>query len=308
MLPSFTPNEQGAGALAPAPRARLSLLDSALHYTSLGWHVFPVAGIGDGRCSCGRGCGNPGKHPLTPHGLHDATTDRLQLARWWHRWPDANVAIACGPSGLAVIDVDPAHDGWASLGRLHDAGYQWARTATVRTGGGGVHLYFVRNLDVHNSASSLPGVPFPIAGIDLRGIGGYVVAPPSRHRSGRSYVWLGSDTAALGPLWLRPPPPPPHLRPRPLLEPTGCTRYGLAALRDEVDRVRRASVGCRNNELNRAAFSLGQLVATEHLEEALVWGTLREAALAVGLSEVETERTLTSGLNAGIRAPRQAWA
>src|SRR5947207_440975 len=73
---------------------------------------------------------------------------------------------------------------------------RWTPTATVRTGGGGVHLYFVRNADVHNSASSLPGVSFPLAGIDLRGVGGYVVAPPSRHRAGRRYVWLGADARA----------------------------------------------------------------------------------------------------------------
>ena len=302
-MPSFSPDQQGAGASAPAPFARGSLLGAAIGYASLGWHTFPVAGVRDGCCTCGRTCGNPGKHPLTAHGLHDATTDDLKLARWWQRWPDANVAVACGPSGLAVIDVDPAHDGWTSLGRLHDAGYRWSPTATVRTGGGGVHLYFVRDAEVHNSASSLPGVPFPIAGIDLRGVGGYVVAPPSRHRSGRRYAWLGGDAPAPAPLWLHPAPAP-RSRPRPSLEPNGCTRYGLAALRDEADRVRRASVGCRNNELNRAAFSLGQLVAAEHLDEAMVWGTLREAALAAGLSELEAERTLASGLNAGLRTPR----
>jgi len=142
------------------------LVDVALEYAERGWYVFPlVAG---------------GKTPLTAHGLKDATTDSEQIGEWWTRWPDANVGIATGRgSDLVVVDVDPRHGGTlASLGEL-------PRTARVRTGGGGWHLYFryPQGEDVRNSSNKVA------PGIDVRGEGGYVVAPGSLHESGRRYEW-----------------------------------------------------------------------------------------------------------------------
>jgi hypothetical protein len=69
--------------------------------------VFPTHGVIDGRCSCGKSdCESSGKHPLTPNGFKDATTDERRLLHWHQRWPDANWAVACG-SLVAVVDVDP---------------------------------------------------------------------------------------------------------------------------------------------------------------------------------------------------------
>jgi hypothetical protein len=86
------------------------MLEAALAYARDGLHVFPLhdadAGAA-GACSCGRSdCHSAGKHPRTGHGHRDASTDPQQIRRWWAMWPDANIGIASGESGLVVIDVD----------------------------------------------------------------------------------------------------------------------------------------------------------------------------------------------------------
>jgi hypothetical protein len=295
------------GEVGRAPTSRPDPLAAALSYAARGWPVFPVAGIVGGRCSCGRlECDHVGKHPLTRHGLHDATTDGVAIEGWWQRWPEANVGISTGPAQLVVIDVDPANGGWESLSRLYDAGYRWRCTWIVVSGGGGVHFYFGagKSDPLRNTAGALPGVPFPLPGIDLRAAGGYVVAPPSAHGSGGRYRWLERpEDIAPAPGWLRPAPrvsratapPPTHV---------GDTPYGLAAVAGEVAHVRLAPVGSRNHELNRAAFALGQLVGAGHLTHDITSAALVDAAIAAGLPEREAQRTVDSGLAAGQARPR----
>jgi hypothetical protein len=81
--------------------------------------------------------------------------------------------------------------------------------------------------------------------------------------------------------------------------------YAEAALRGELERIRRAPVGARNHTLNAAAFSIGTLVGAGLLAGSDVSTSLLRAALAVGLSDSEARRTITSGLEAGIRQPRR---
>lgn len=93
------------------PAIKLSKLGrSALLYASqYGFRVFPLHSIVEGKCSCGApDCTGtkPGKHPRTPRGSSDATTDSGIIANWWAKWPDAHIAIATG-KGLVVIDIDP---------------------------------------------------------------------------------------------------------------------------------------------------------------------------------------------------------
>lgn len=94
---------------------------TALRYAKHGWHVFPCWWPQLGQCACGdTDCHSPAKHPISqaaPHGFHDATTDLDQVADWWIRWPQANVAIALGTSGLLVLDVD-GPDGASTLHQL----------------------------------------------------------------------------------------------------------------------------------------------------------------------------------------------
>ena len=141
-------------------------------------------------------CEPGGKTPLTYNGFWDATTDPRRVEIWWDRWPYANVGVPTGErSGLLVLDVDPRDGGPQSLVALERAHGPLPRTARARTGGGGVHVYFryPAGEEVRNSAGRLG------PGLDVRGEGGYVVAPPSRTRS--AYDWLDRAPPA-DPAWL----------------------------------------------------------------------------------------------------------
>jgi len=170
-------------ALAALGAPDAGRLAAALAYAARGWRVLPLhTPQPGGGCSCrDRACASPGKHPRTMHGLRDATTDEEAIRRWWRMWPDANVGIATG-DGLAVLDVDPRNDGDASLADLEDR-YGEIRTLIARTGGGGLHLYLAAPGDLRTRPGFLPG-------LDLKAAGGYVVAPPSLHASGRRYEWV----------------------------------------------------------------------------------------------------------------------
>lgn len=152
-----------------------------------GWSVIPIAPAG--------------KRPLIlwePYQHRRALPG--ELARWWARWPEANLGVVTGAvSGLVVLDLDPAKGGEASLAELEAEHGRLPATFEVATGGGGRHLYFRH-----------PGGRVPCAvglrpGLDLRGDGGYVVAPPSIHASGRPYRPVaGGEGRPLAPLpgWL----------------------------------------------------------------------------------------------------------
>lgn len=129
-----------------------------------------------------------------------ATRDEVKT--WCQRWPQCNVGIVTGEiSGLVVLDIDPKHGGAASLTKLIQEHGPLPHTVEAHTGGGGRHLYFSHPGGVvRNKVGLAPG-------IDLRGDGGCVVAPPSTHVSGKSYEWLpGHDPthAVLAPMpgWL----------------------------------------------------------------------------------------------------------
>ena len=173
-----------------------SWLNAALRYAERGLYVIPLYGIDDlGACRCARpDCHSPGKHPLTPHGLKDASRDPLILRDWWELWADANVAVVTGAmSGVIVLDVD-GEPGTLTLGTLPSLPASWhSRT------GRGEHYWF------RHPGGVLPNAVRLRPGLDLRGDGGYVVVPPSRHVTGRPYEWIVSpDDAALAdpPPWL----------------------------------------------------------------------------------------------------------
>ena len=161
-------------------------LNLALLYASLGWQVFPLHAMQGDACSCGnQQCSSPAKHPRTRRGHKDASSDDRQIRTWWKRWPDANVGIATGQgSGLVVIDIDPRHGGtdtWEALKSELEVPETWE----VGTGGGGIHAYFL----YPDGASISIGAGVLGSGVDHRGDGGYVVAPPSNHASGGDYFW-----------------------------------------------------------------------------------------------------------------------
>lgn len=146
--------------------------EAALAYAAHGWPVFPVA--------------PRAKRPLTEHGKDDASADRERVVKWWKRWPDAGVAIATGQvSGLAVVDVDPRNGGDDGIEDLEAKHGRLPDSPVVLTGAGGTHSYFGHPGGEVPCRSNLGG----FRGVDLKGDGGYVVAPPSIHPSGIAYTW-----------------------------------------------------------------------------------------------------------------------
>jgi hypothetical protein len=120
-------------------------------------------------------------------GFTDATTDTGIIRNWWARTPDANVAIRTGDQladgrFLAILDIDPRHHGDETLAAFESKHGPLPATWRVMTGGGGVHYYLASSEPLRNSAGLIG------EGIDVRGVGGYALAPPSNHRSGVAYT------------------------------------------------------------------------------------------------------------------------
>ena len=290
------------------PPARSPAALAAVEYAGRGWAVVPCHAPGAGGfCSCRHpDCASPGKHPRVPTGLHAATTDQATIAAWWRRWPTANVAIRTGAaSGLVVIDIDPPHGGDVSLAGLTAQHSDDMPAVSVRTGSGGSHIYLAHPGGlVRNTAGRLGD------GIDVRGDGGYVIAPPSRHPSGGSYAWAGSGpTIGTPPPWLVAALQPPASRfepsPSTATLPVDGSAWARAALQRELDLIRHAAPGKRNTTLNRASFSLGQIAAGGSLDADEVTAVLVEAGTGIGLGERESRLTVASGMAAGSRSPRR---
>jgi hypothetical protein len=285
------------------PSARRPI-DAAIVYARRGWPVFPCHTAGPvAGCSCGGlDCASPGKHPRVRGGLHASSTEPGVIRGWWARWPRANVAVRTGSaSGLVVVDIDPAHGGDDALAELTAVHGPMPSGRTVRTGSGGRHLYFRHPGGlVRNDAGRLLG-----RGIDIRGDGGYVVAPPSRLGTGSYAVVAHAGTIPELPEWvlerLAERERRPAVQRRDVQAPTAWAR---AAFDGEVDRVRTAVEGTRNDTLNRVAYRLGQIIGAGGLEEAEVEGALVSEAVAIGLGEREAIRTVRSGLLAGEATPR----
>jgi hypothetical protein len=129
-----------------------------------------------------------------PHGYRDASSDPEVIINWWRRAPRANVGIACAPSALLVIDIDPRNGGDETLGALKRKLGDLPTTWRALTPGGGLHYYLN-----HREPGELHGLG---AGIDIK-YHGYVVAPPSIHPNGHRYRWdLGAhplETHLVGP-------------------------------------------------------------------------------------------------------------
>ncbi len=295
----------------PRELPRPDLPGAALRYAATGIAVLPLhTPRPGGVCSCRERaeCGSSGKHPRLRHGQRDSSTDPRLIRAWWRQWPDANIGLTTG-AVLDVCDID-TNDGLAAvldiLNVIRPAG------PLVRSGRGW-HLWF--------AASNLPSRVGLLPGVDWRGRGGYVVAPPSRHMSGRRYLFQQPWTNPVLPACPQPLqrlvlPPAPAVVPAGIDAITDLDRYTQAALDGELQRIhdaprplirngQRVSGGGRNNAVHLAAFRLGQLAARGHIDEAAVRERLTRAATDVGLSTTESRRTITSGWRAGLSRPRR---
>lgn len=203
----------------------MSVLEWARDYVRHGWYVFPVHGIdANGACTCGKGHDeaagdrDKGKHPVLRNGVKGASLDPAKLEEWWGEGSegkgDWNIGIRTGElSGITVLDVDVAEgklggETWAAL----TAEKGEPDTLMATTGSGGVHAFFAYNSALNTSSNTLG------PGVDCRNDGGYVVAAPSRHRSGGTYTWVNwasfDEPRAEGGLGGHLPPLPAHLSKR----------------------------------------------------------------------------------------------
>jgi hypothetical protein len=236
-----------------------------------------------------------------------ATTSRDRIWWWWRQHPDDNVAIATGPAGLVVVDLDVAGPDEEPPARHHSArggldvfgslaaehGYVPGSTWTVETPSGGRHLYFL--------APATGGPWRNTAGrlgwhIDTRAAGGYVVAAGSVIR-GRPYRLIHDPGPIELPAWIAQRLAPPEA-PAPARAPKG-RGYAFAALAGEVQRVLDAPVGQRNAALNRAAWNLARHIATGILDRGDVEAALQVAGEAAG---GQTSTGVTATIRSAIEA------
>lgn len=280
-----------------------NLLAAALSYAGRGWRV----------------------HPLYPRDkiprLNDwptrATCDPEIIRGWWARWPSSNIGLATG-DGLLVVDVD------GDLGRaaLLEHGWDIPPTAYVQTGraDGGNHYY------LQGDGRSF----YPHPSVEVKGVGGNIVAPPSVHPSGSVYAWAPGASPddrriAPAPAWstktTTPATPAPARRADARLpEPEACppatctasTPYGFAALKAACAIVAAALSGMRNRALNEAAYACGRLVGGGELSWADAWHELWSACRVNGLlvdpadGVAKTASTLRRALEDGMANPRRA--
>ena len=247
----------------------MNCLAAALEYARRGFRVFPLHSVRDGVCTCqewrdknDKGvCRTPGKHPRFRNWQERATSDSDTIEEFWWNHKGSNVGVATGAvSGVFVLDVDPKSGGQESIDALV---MKHGRIETLQalTGSRGKHFYFEHpGKPVKNGVALLPG-------LDIRGDGGLVVAPPSIHVSGQRYEWDGLDEFADTPVL-----PSPSW----LLE----LIYGK---RPDGDKPRfelpaEISEGERNGTLHRYACSLRSSGGGLELDEILV------AVLAVNRS------------------------
>ncbi|EEI27915.1 bifunctional DNA primase/polymerase domain protein [Corynebacterium glucuronolyticum ATCC 51867] len=258
-----------AGGLSPLGIA-------ALGYTEWGLEVLPL----------------DGKRPRIHGGVNAATTDTEQVAEWWSKWPYANIGIRV-PEGCLVVDVDPRNGGLADYRRMFPHG-SCPHTGRTFTGSGGLHLYFTLPYDGETRGKYGTG-------IDLQGRGKFLVAPPSIHpTTGRAYAWwpfVPPEKWAPLPSWCYLDVyKPPRVAPR---EPLEIRRYKAQHAKNPGAGLIRAVAEAQQGERNSLLYWAARCAHEDGLQ---IDAELTNAALQVGLSETETERTIASAKRAGAAA------
>jgi hypothetical protein len=274
------------------------LLAAALNYAARGLPVFP--------------CVPRGKAPALSRGFHAATTNPATIRRYWTD-PERNIGIPTGlASGVWVLDVDGA-EGEASLQALKTIHGAIPKTRIVVTARGR-HAWFECSGPVPTTVGRIG------PGIDTRGDNGYVVVPPSVHQTGHRYAFFGDPWAPVeaAPAWLVTAARTRSVKPiteralATIRVPSRAGAYGAAALRAEAAALAATPPGLRNDTLNRAAFSLFQLVADGELDETEVIEALKQACVTNGLADDDgwqsVHATIRSGRSAGLQHPRSGGA
>ncbi|TCP56970.1 bifunctional DNA primase/polymerase-like protein [Tamaricihabitans halophyticus] len=292
-----------------------TLAEWALYFAALGWPVFPLrpgtkipTGHAHARCP---GTGRCARGHVTPE--QRATTNPELITEAWSQTP-WNIAIATGPAGLLVVDLDlpkdteTGPDGHTALHTLAtERGAPVPATYTVSTPSGGQHLYYRAPAGTHLRSTS-----GHIADrVDTRGWGGYVVAPGSILPEGGYELYDDHDhKPAELPGWLiqanehRPP----ATSAAPTTIRTEPSRWAHAALRNESDRVRQAPREHHNNVLSTAAYAIGRKVGAGLLDHTTARAALIDAAHHMTTADCrctthEITRVVDAGLTAGSTKP-----
>jgi hypothetical protein len=300
-------------------------LAAALAYAAHGWAVFPVPP------------GTKRSYKSAEHSDGRAwgmTREAAEIRADFTRWPDAGIGIPCGAvNGIIVVETDTVEghgiDGSNSLAQLETKHGALPDTLKGISPSGSVHRYFKHpgaGIKIKSSASELG------AGIDVKGDGGMVIAPPTARPGVGVYRWINRNPIAEPPAWLieltkdRQPPPPKRLSIRERAQAAvrrweakrrgdmSPSAYADAALEYEIRDLAAAAQGGRNHALNRSAFSLLQLVHAGQLDRADVERQLIGACTANGLMDdrdnggikniLRTIRSAEAGAIAKPRRPR----
>lgn len=249
----------------------VTLMDAALIYAELGIAVFPLQPVT--------------KIPYAgTRGVLEASTNLVRVERHWSRNPNSNIGIATG-TAYSVLDVDTKKDapGWASAHRLNQHGLLKASWGQARTPSDGGHLCFAPS-DEGNHTAGKAG-----HGLDFRGIGGYVVAPPSVLNVGK-YQWVGFAPERFGQ-------PFDWAAATDLLTPRRKAFGG--AFSDGKDASRLVKAVAEAQEGNRNAMLYW--AAMRCVESGIDPTVLVDAAHYIGLEQREIDGTIRSAVKAGAR-------
>jgi hypothetical protein len=243
------------------------------------------------------------KRPLTRHGFKDATADPAVIRRLFANPAAVMIGMPTGEvTALVIVDVD-VKEGRQGQAWLDANSQRLPQTWTVRTASGGLHLYFRwPDQPIRNSASKIA------PGIDVRGDGGYVIAPPSP-----GYEVVNDAEVADVPDWLlpsllrQPVTPSARVASRPTLEHEGSA-IGRVALDERCEQICNAPDGSKHQMVNEAGFAIGGMVAAGHLDERSAWNALADA-LSVLLPRCQdqsaAERTLQRAFREGMAQPQR---
>jgi len=250
-----------------------TILEEAINYAAIGWHVFPVLD----------------KQPLVKWRDESSNDpDKLSSMEWDRA---TGIGLDCGKSGIVVIDVDDVN----AVPKLAEK-LGWDpvedNTYVSYTGGGGYHIFYRAGEEaVRNSASKV------VPGIDVRGDGGYVVLPPSDHPSGMIYRWYRQPEEGIRPI------------PEKMVEilnyreqpqaPVASTaiaheKWGMAVLAEEAAIIEASAPGTRNSTLFEHSVYVYEVVKGGHLDRSVADARLEAAGSRVGLGSGETAATMAS--------------
>ena len=243
-----------------------NFLNNAILYSKMNIKTFPVK--------------KQGKSPLCQNGFKSATTELSVLQTWNKQFPDCNIGIPTGAiNNIFVVDID-GEIGAKSLATLEEK-YGKLNAPTVLTGKG-KHLYFKmpEHIEIKSSVSKIADH------IDIRGNGGYVVAPPSVHENGKRYQWINFDFSQgfpQAPEWL--------------LELISNPEQNQTKIDTLLEEIANAPEGTRNDTLLRNSIKINNLTKKEFLDMDYTKKDIINAAVESGLPKTEAERTVNNALN-----------